>query len=132
MKEDLSGECDYCLGCEGKYAKKCFSLDTYCRQYGEVSSSVSLNEMSEEFEDWHMNVSLNDEQFKLLCCPEDVKCPGVDGIHHSKTECCDKCVAPVCGECRLNLAASKPTLPPSSLSNDMMIFIILRYSMRKK
>ena len=94
----------------------------YCRQYGEVSSSVRLNEMSEEFDDWHMNVVLNDEQFKILCCPEDVQCRGVEGKHHSKQECCEKCLPPVCSECRFHLTDSKPTLPPSSLSNDMMIF----------
>ena len=122
VNEDLSGECDYLLGIEEKYAKNFFSLDAYCRQYGEVSSTVSLCEMSEEFDDWHLNVSLNGDDFKLLCCPEDVQCPGVDGIHHSKQDCCDKCVAPVCKGCKFDLAPPKPTLPPSSLSNDMMIF----------
>ena len=109
------------LGCNGKYAKKFFGLDAYCRLYGEVSSTVSLCEMSEEFDDWHLNVSLEGEQCKLLCCPEDVQCPGVDGIHHGKKECCERCVAPVCRECKSHLAASTPKLPPSSLSNDMMI-----------
>ena len=122
VKADLTGECDYFLGCEAKYAKKFFSLDTYCQQYGEVSSTVKLNEMSEEFEDWHINASLNGEEFKFLCCPEDVECPGVDGVHHSKHDCCEKCVAPVCSDCKFDLQQPTPKLPPSSLSNDMLIF----------
>ena len=117
---------------DAKYVKKFFSLDAYCKEYGEISSTVSLCEMSEEFDDWHMKVSLNGDDFKLLCCPEDVQCPGVNGTHHSKNECCDKCVAPVCRECWNNLAAPKPKLPPSSLSNDMMIFINQKFYMRKR
>ena len=110
----MNEECDYFPGCEGKYAKKFFSLDAYCEEYGEVSSTVRLNSWSEEFHDWHMNVSLNDEQLKLLCCPEDVQCPGVDGIHHSKQECCENCVAPVCRDCIFDLRGPRPKLPPSS------------------
>ena len=49
--EDLSGECDYFLGIDRKYAKTFFSLDAYCKQYGEKSSTVNLCEMSEEFND---------------------------------------------------------------------------------
>ena len=78
--------------------------------------------MSEEFADGHLNVSLNGDDFKLLCCPEDVQWPGVDGIHHDKTECCEKCLAPICTECRNSLSESTPKLPRSSLANDMMIF----------
>ena len=39
-----------------------------------------------------------------------------------KDECCDKCVAPVCTECSIDLKSAKPKLPPSSIANDMMVF----------
>ena len=70
----------------------------------------------------HLNVTLNDETFKILCCPEDVQCARLKGNEHRKDECCDQCVAPVCQECTSHLEAAKPKLPPSSLANDMMIF----------
>ena len=96
VNETLNGECDYFLGIDGKHAKKFFSLDAYCKQYGEVSSTVTLCEGSEEFEDWHMNVSLNGEQVKLLCCPEDVEyCGGAQA-----EELCLDCRVPLCYSCK--------------------------------
>ena len=56
VNEDSSGECDYFLGIDGKNAKKLFSLGAYCKGCGEVSSAVSLDEDSEEFDDWHLLV----------------------------------------------------------------------------
>ena len=87
-----------------------------------MSSTVNLCEESEEFDDWHLNVTLNGERCKFLCCPEDVQCSNLENKEHSKKDCCEKCVAPVCRECFDNVADAKPKLPPSSLANDMMIF----------
>ena len=122
LNESLSAECDYLLGCNMKYAKRIFSLESHCEVYGKVSDSVELSEVSEELDDWHLNVTLNDETFKILCCPEDVQCARLEGNEHRKNECCDQCVAPVCKECFVHLDSSKPKLPPPSLANDMMVF----------
>ena len=97
-------------------------MKLYCEKYGKISNVITLSETSEEFEDWHLNVTLNGEAFKVLCCPEDVQCARLDNNEHAKGECCDECIAPVCRECCLQLNQAKPQLPPSSLANDMMIF----------
>ena len=88
--------------------------------------------MSEEFDDWHLNVSLDGEEVKFLCCPEDVQCLGADGFQHRKTECCEKCVAPICSQCKQSLSERTPKLPPASLANDMMIFYPPKYCMKRK
>ena len=49
-------------------------------------------------------------------------CRRVGVKSHSKLECCEKCLAPVCKEACKFLDAKSPSLPPSSLCNDMMIY----------
>ena len=63
LNESLSAECDYLLGCDEKYARKFFSLESDCEAYGKISDSTELSEVSEEFDDWHLNVTLNDATF---------------------------------------------------------------------
>ena len=120
---NLTAESDYFLGCNSKATKKLFGLDAYLsRGYGKVSESVELVDSSEEFANWQMTVSLSDETFKVLCCPEDVQCGRREKGEHAKDECCLDCEAPVCAECWVFLNAASPKLPPASLPNDMMIF----------
>ena len=116
----LNAESEHFLGCKNKVAKKLFGLKSYCEVYGKISDVIVLSEMSEEFKDWHLNVTLNEEKFKVLCCPEDVQCARLENNQPAKDECCDECVAPVCKECSIDLNTAKPKLPPSSLANDMM------------
>ena len=85
------------------YAKTMFSLQAYCETYGKISDSVVLADVSEEFEDWHMNVTLDDEEMKILCCPEDVQCASLESNLHRKDECCGDCVVSVCHECSSHL-----------------------------
>ena len=59
----------------------------------EVKRSMS----NEEFDDWFLNVPLQDKMCKILCCPEDVRCQTCD-VNNTKTLCGD-CEAPVCREC---------------------------------
>ena len=58
----------------------------------------------------------------MLCCLEDVACLRSDMAVHPETSCCEACVAPVCRECAKHLDAEAPSLPPASLSNDIIIY----------
>jgi len=99
-----------------------FGLETYCEQYGRMSENVYLGEDHEELSDWHVRVPFNKGEVKVLCCPEDMSCNRVGGTAHCNLECCEDCVAPICKECKTSLDAKTPSLPPSSLCNDMMIY----------
>ena len=73
-----------------------FGLKTYCEKYGTMSENVHLHEDHDEFADWHVRVRFNKDDAKVLCCPEDMKCSRVGGKAHSKLDCCEDCLAPVC------------------------------------
>ena len=88
----------------------------------QMNENVHLNEDHEEFADWHVRVRFKKDDANVLCCPEDMKCSRVGGKAHSKLDCCEDCLAPVCKECCKSLDAKSPSLPPSSLCNDMMIY----------
>ena len=68
------------------------------------------------------SLTLEEEEVKVLCCPEDVMCCRLDRHDHSSTECCDECMALVCKECGRDLDGEVPSLPPAALANDMMIY----------
>ena len=84
-----------CLKTYNKNIKKLFGLRKYCDTYGRMSDSTTLAEDDGQFRDWHLRVSLEGEQVKVLCCPNDVMCCRFDGLDHSRQECCDKCSSPV-------------------------------------
>ena len=110
------------LNLEKKCVCKLFGLRKYCDTYGRMSDSLTLGEHDKQFDDWHVRVALDEEEVKVLCCPEDVICGRLDGHGHSSTECCDDCSAPICKECAHDLDGEVPSLPPAALANDMMIY----------
>ena len=99
----------------------CFGLSKCCAKYGAVSDSVTLSEDDVEFDDWHLNITLEERSFKMLCCPEDLLCDNIlTGIRTNKG-CCDACELPCCKECAQHMFRAEPSMPPAALANDMII-----------
>ena len=110
------------LNLDKERVSKLFGLRTYCGTYGRTSASRTLREDDRQFDDWHVRIKFEEEEVKVLCCPEDVLCCRRDGQDHSSTECCTECRAPVCTECAHDIDVEMPFLPPAALANDMMIY----------
>ena len=84
------------LGMQREDALGMFGLKTYCETYGQISENVHFNEDHDEFADSHVRVRFKKDGAKVLCCPEDLMCRRVGVKAHSKFECCEDCLAPVC------------------------------------
>ena len=76
----------------------------------------------EEFDGWHLLVTFESVPFKMLCWPEDFGCKHIENGIHYPNECCDACEMPCCKECTQHIFGDGPSMPPSSLANDMMIY----------
>ena len=89
-----------------------------------MNDKVTLKMEDEEFNDWHIFVPFHSGNVKVLCCPEDIECCSKDisSRSHADNICCEDCKAPICEECAECIFAKEPSMPPASLSNDMMIY----------
>ena len=56
----------------------------------------------------------------MLCCPEDRICTHAEC--KAASALCTQCQVPVCTACSHYVMSHKPSLPPTALWNDMMIF----------
>ena len=101
-----------------------FGLNTSSDKYGTMNEDIRLTPTHEEFDDWHLFVPFGSTTVKVLRCPEDIQCVRLGDVPqcHSSKICCEQCRAPICKECANCIFASKPSVPPAGLSNDMMIY----------
>ena len=113
----------FCLGMTTQSANDIvFRLSKCCAKYGAVSDSITLSEDDVELDDRHLKLTLGQQYFKMLCCPEDLLCDHIlTGIHTNK-ECCDACELLCCKECAQHTFRAEPSMPPIALANDMMIY----------
>ena len=88
------------------------SLEEFLRRYDDLGNNTRLSEMT-NFDDWTVNIP---GLGKLLCCPEDHRCPA-HPEHPAQRTLCEDCEVPLCTDCLEHL--SKAELPPLSLCNDM-------------
>jgi hypothetical protein len=108
-------------GLTAQQTETIFGMDTYMKRYGaQGAGQPDLQLAATDFEDWVLELPFEDKPLKILCCPEDRICQKPGCTQH--TECCDQCELPCCRECAAYLDAQEPSLPPMSLTNDMMIF----------
>lgn len=97
-----------------------FGLETYLERYANLTNGFTLKDHLEDFEDWKVHLRLPHESFDILCCPEDKRCANSHPQH--KYELCTRCEIPLCCHCASHTLQGEPKMPPTSLSNDMMIF----------
>ena len=86
-----------------------FSHETYLDKYGaDPLGYFDLRRHLEQFEDWLVEVPIEDKVVSILCCPEDVRCqscdagrPANDETSRSKQskQLCEMCEVPVCSDC---------------------------------
>ena len=88
------------------------SRDKYFRRYDDLGGGVKLSEAN-DFEQWSAEIP---GLGKLLCCPEDLRCPA-NPQHSKERVLCEHCEVPLCQDCEKHLVEGK--LPPLSLCNDM-------------
>ncbi len=122
-----SDDIETCFGMNWSETYYIFGLDGYLDRFGiDAETGLDLNNKSEEFEPWTLEVSFaHAPTVRLLRCPEDRKCKNKDC--QDSEVMCKHCSVPVCVHC-LQYLNREPTLlclnkqPPQALTNDMMIF----------
>ena len=88
------------------------SRDKYFRRYDDLGGGVKLSEAN-DFKQWSAEIP---GLGKLLCCPEDLRCPA-NPQHSKERVLCEHCEVPLCQDCEKHLVEGK--LPRLSLCNDM-------------
>ena len=88
------------------------SRDKYFRRYDDLGGGVKLSEAN-DFEQWSAEIP---GLGKLLCCPEDLRCPA-NPQHSKERVLCEHCEVPLYQDCEKHLVEGK--LPALSLCNDM-------------
>ena len=71
----------------------------YLQKYGEPGAGQpNLNLVTDDFEDFVLQVPFKNKVVVMLCCPEDRRCsrPGCT----ERDACCDQCELPCCRECK--------------------------------
>jgi len=110
------------FNCNDEETEKLYGLDTYLEKYGkDPLGYYDLGLHRHEFDDWYLDVSFPNRKTRILCCPEDKTCANPSCMQ--QRQLCSECRAPVCTYCYDKyLNSLSPSLPPSALSNDMMVF----------
>ena len=112
------------LGMSQESAWHIFGEEAYLARYGlaETLQGDEKKDYLKEFEDWTLEVPFPGAPTRVLCCPEDRVSPSQEC--QSSNQCCAKCTAPLCRECRNGMVdwRGKAAMPPAALANDMMVF----------
>ena len=110
------------VGCKWRFAnmglqkaQNLFSLQSYLQKYGD-------EQKRRDCEEWKLTLVCGDNQWELLCCPEDHRCKNESCVINRT--CCTDCWLPQCDECSFAMynQGGPASLPPASLANDMMIY----------